>query len=67
MLCAKRPLNRNSINLSDPTQVRTLKRRLGISGKDLRQIVEKAGTSIAAITKEVDLEEQDHTHLSAPS
>ena len=67
MLCAKRPLNRNSINLSDPTQVRTLKRRLGISGKDLRRIVEKAGTSIAAITKEVDLEEQDHTHLSAPS
>ena len=67
MLCAKHHPNRHSINLSDPTQVRTLKRRLGISGVDLRRIVEKAGTSIAAIIKEVDLEKQDHTHLSAPS
>jgi hypothetical protein len=37
-------------------QVRTLKRRLGVSGADLARVVEKAGNSIAAITKEVELE-----------
>ena len=56
MLCTKRPPIRNLIDLSDPRQVRTLKRRLGISGTDLRRIVEKVGNSIAAITKEVELE-----------
>lgn len=56
MLCAKHPAVRNSINLADPTQIRTLKRRLGISGADLRRIVEKSGESIAATTKEVESE-----------
>lgn len=56
MLCEKHPPIRNLIDLSDPRQVRTLKRRLGVSGADLRRIIEKAGTSIAAITKEVELE-----------
>ena len=56
MLCEKHPPIRNLIDLSDPRQVRTLKRRLGVSAADLRRIVEKAGNSIAAITKEVELE-----------
>jgi hypothetical protein len=56
MLCEKHPPIRNLIDLSDPRQVRTLKRRLGVSGADLRRIIEKVGTSIAAITKEVELE-----------
>ena len=56
MLCEKHPPIRNLIDLSDPRQVRTLKRRLGVSGADLRWIIEKVGTSIAAITKEVELE-----------
>ena len=56
MLCEKHPPIRNLIDLSDPRQVRTLKRRLGVSAADLRRIIEKAGNSIAAITKEVELE-----------
>ena len=56
MLCKKHPPIRNLINLSDPRQVRTLKRRLGVSGAELARVVEKAGNSIAAITKEVELE-----------
>jgi hypothetical protein len=56
MLCTKHPPIRNLIDLSDPRQVRTLKRRLGVSGADLRRIIEKTGNSIAAITKEVELE-----------
>ena len=58
MLCEKHPPIRNLIDLSDPRQVRTLKRRLGVSGADLRRIIEKVGTSIAAITKEVELEKE---------
>lgn len=56
MLRAKHPPIRNLIDLSDPRQVRTLKRRLGVSEADLRRIVGKIGNSIAAITKEVELE-----------
>jgi uncharacterized protein DUF3606 len=56
MLCKKHPPIRNLINLSDPRQVRTLKKRLGVSGAELARVVEKAGNSIAAITKEVELE-----------
>jgi hypothetical protein len=56
MLRTKHPPVRNLIDLADPRQVRTLKRRLGISRTDLRRIVEKAGNSITAITKEVELE-----------
>ena len=58
MLCTKRPPIRNLIDLSDPRQVRTLKRRLGVSGADLRRIIEKTGNSIAAVTKEVELEKK---------
>lgn len=56
MLCKKHPPMRNLINLSNPRQVRTLKKRLGVSGAELARVVEKAGNSIAAITKEVELE-----------
>lgn len=58
MLCTKHPPVRNLIDLADPRQVRTLQRRLGISKSDLRRIVEKAGNSIAAITKEVEQEKK---------
>ena len=67
MLCEKHPPLRNLIDLTDPRQVRTLKRRLGISGADLRRIVEKTGNSIAAITKEAEMERQNRADLSAPS
>jgi Protein of unknown function (DUF3606) len=67
MLCTKRPPIRNLINLSDPRQVRTIRRRLGISGADLERIVQKAGNSIAAISKEVELEKQQPTAKSPAS
>jgi len=47
---------RNMIELADTRQVRALTKRLGISVAELRRISEIAGTSIAAITKEVELE-----------
>lgn len=56
MLSAKHPPLRNLIDLADSEQVRTLTKRLGISADDLRRVIEKSGNSIAAITKEVELE-----------
>jgi hypothetical protein len=56
MLSQKRPPERNKLDLADARQVRILKRRLRISGVDLSRLVEKVGNSIAAITKEAELE-----------
>ena len=56
MRSAKHKPLRNLIDLADSKQVRTLTKRLGISEDDLRRIIEKSGNSIAAITKEVELE-----------
>ena len=56
MLSAKYQPARNLIDLTDTKQVRTLTKRLKISEDELRQIVEKSGNSIAAITKEVELQ-----------
>lgn len=44
---------RNKIDLADPSQVRCLKKRLGISADHLRQAVGKVGNSIAAVSKEL--------------
>ena len=56
MLSKKHQPTRNLINLADGKQVRTLTKRLKISEEELRQIVQKSGNSIAAITKEVELQ-----------
>ena len=45
---------RNKIDLADPSQIRVLKRRLGISADDLQRVVEKVGNSIAAVCKEIE-------------
>jgi hypothetical protein len=56
MLSVKyRPL-RNQIDLANAKQIRSLTKRLKISEVDLRRIAEKAGNSIATITKEVGIE-----------
>jgi|HubBroStandDraft_2_1064218.scaffolds.fasta_scaffold2612640_1 hypothetical protein len=55
MLSKKHHPIRNLIDLADAKQVRTLTKKLKISGDELRQIVEKFGNSISAITKEVEL------------
>ena len=56
MLCKKHPPIRNLINLSRPSSGSHFEKRLGVSGAELARVVEKAGNSIAAITKEVELE-----------
>jgi hypothetical protein len=44
------------VDLADPRQTKTLRRRLGLSDRDLQRIVAKVGNSIASISKEVELE-----------
>jgi hypothetical protein len=56
MRCSKHPAVRNKIDLSDPSQVRVMKRRLGLSISDLQRVVKKVGNSISAVTKEIELE-----------
>jgi Protein of unknown function (DUF3606) len=45
---------RNKIDLADPSQIRILRRRLGISADDLQRVVEKVGNSITAVCKEIE-------------
>src|ERR1700724_3645573 len=45
---------RNNIDLADPSQIRILRRRLGMSAGDLQRVVEKVGNSIAAVCKEIE-------------
>jgi hypothetical protein len=45
---------RNKIDLADPSQIRILRRRLGISADDLQRVVAKVGNSIAAVSKEIE-------------
>jgi hypothetical protein len=43
---------RNKLDLADRTQVRLVRKRLGLSDAELTGIVERIGNSIAAISKE---------------
>jgi hypothetical protein len=52
----KHPPLRNKIDLADPAQSRAWTRRLHVSGDELEAIVEKVGNSVAAVTKEVELQ-----------
>jgi hypothetical protein len=52
----KHPPIRNKINTSDPAQLRAWTRRLRVPADDLKAIVEKVGNSVAAVSKEVDLQ-----------
>jgi hypothetical protein len=49
----KPPPVRNKIDLTDPNQVRGLKKRLHISADDLQRAVGTVGNSIAAVSKEL--------------
>src|ERR1700716_4251516 len=62
----KYPPLRNKINLAEPAQVRVWTRRLGISAEVLKAIVEKAGNSVAAVTKEVELQRAAHQTSRQP-
>jgi Protein of unknown function (DUF3606) len=52
----KPQLIRNKIDLADRCQIRILKKRLGISADELRHVVEKVGNSIAAVSKEIEVQ-----------
>jgi Protein of unknown function (DUF3606) len=45
---------RNKIDLADPSQIRILRRQLGISADDLQRVVAKVGNLIAAVCKEIE-------------
>ena len=47
---------RNKIDLADPTQIRAWTKRLGISADELQRMIAKVGNSIAAISKENELQ-----------
>lgn len=47
---------RTTLNLADANQVKSVRKRLGISASDLARIVDKMGNSLATIEKEVELE-----------
>jgi hypothetical protein len=57
---------RNKIDVADPTQIRILKRRLGVSSDDLHRVVAKVGNSIAAVTKEIELQKPFQVTAPAP-
>jgi hypothetical protein len=61
----KPPTNRNKIDVADASQIRILKRRLGISSDELHRVVAKVGNSIAAIAKEIEC--QRPLPLTAPA
>jgi translation elongation factor EF-4 len=57
---------RNKIDLADAAQIRILKKRLGISNDDLHRVVAKVGSSIAAVTKEIELKKPSPLAPAAP-
>jgi ribosome biogenesis GTPase A len=61
MRCAKHPIVRNKIDLTDPNQVRAWRRRLEVSTDDLQRVV----VSISAVTKEIELERMPANTLQA--
>lgn len=56
-LRSPRPI-RTTLDLADAKQVKSIRRRLGVSDADLVRIVDKIGNSLAGIQKEVELERQ---------
>jgi hypothetical protein len=44
------------LRLGGPCQIRSLKKRLGISADELQHVVEKVGNSIAAVSKEIEVQ-----------
>jgi translation elongation factor EF-4 len=56
---------RNKIDVADASQIRILKKRLGISSDDLHRVVAKVGNSIAAVTKEIEC--QKPSTIPAPA
>lgn len=64
-LRSPRPI-RTILDLADAKQVKSIRRRLGISDADLVRIVDKIGNSLAGIQKEVELERAATLEHSTP-
>jgi len=62
----KHPPIRNKINMADPAQLRAWTRRLRVPANELKAIVEKTGNSVAAVTKEVELQRLSHQPCPVP-
>ena len=62
----KHPPLRNKLDVADTRQVRLLKKRLGVSADDLLRTVEKVGNSIAAVSKEVELQKASALRETIP-
>jgi len=62
----KHPPIRNKIDLAEPIQVRAWTRRLDISADALKAVVDKVGNSVAAVTKEVEVQRTTRKASIAP-
>ena len=62
----KHPPIRNKINTADPAQLRAWTRRLRVTADDLKAIVERVGNSVAAVSKEVELQSLSHQPCPVP-
>jgi Protein of unknown function (DUF3606) len=62
----KHPPIRNKINLAEPIQLRAWTLRLDISPDALKAVVDKVGNSVAAVTKEVELQRTTRKASHAP-
>jgi hypothetical protein len=62
----KYPPIRNKINIADPAQLRAWTRRLRVPADELKAVVEKIGNSVAAVTKEVELQRSNRQPCPAP-
>lgn len=57
---------RNKVDLTDPGQTRAWTRRLNLSADALRAVVGKVGNSVAAVTKELELQRIRHQPSPEP-
>lgn len=62
----KYPPIRKKINIADPAQLRAWTRRLRVPADELKAVVEKIGNSVAAVTKEVELQRSNRQPCPAP-
>jgi hypothetical protein len=62
----KHPPIRNKIDLNDPDQARAWTRRLNLSADALKAVVGKVGNSVAAVTKELELQRISHQPSPEP-
>ena len=63
----KHPPIRNKIDMADPAQLRAWTRRLHVPPDELKVIVEKVGNSVAAVSKEVELQRLSNQPCPAPA